>query len=228
MGQLLLHKYSAREREEKLFDIVGHLNQGIELINHLSDRKALAQLNLEAGHRARSSTAYAAAMVYLQTGIELLRANCWQSQYELTLNLYIAATEAAYLNADLEGMEQMAAQVLQNAQTILDKIKIYEISIAAHTAQSKMLEAIAVARDALLQLGVELPTEPDEALISKALQALASQLQGRQIEQLVDLPVMTDLQTRAAMQLLGMLVSPIFQAMPSLTPLVSCTMVRLD
>src|SRR4028118_1658912 len=38
MGQLLLHKYSAREREEKLFDIVGHLNQGIELINHLSDR----------------------------------------------------------------------------------------------------------------------------------------------------------------------------------------------
>jgi PAS domain S-box-containing protein len=167
-------------------------------------------------------------MVYLQTGIELLRANCWQSQYELTLNLYIAATEAAYLNADLDGMEQMAAQVLQKAQTILDKIKIYEILIATQTAQSKMLEAIAVARDPVLQLGVELPTESDEALISKGLQALASQLQDRQIEQLVDLPVMTDIQSRAAMQLLGMLVSPIFQAMPSLTPLVSCTMVGLS
>src|SRR4028118_605431 len=149
MGQLLLHKYSAREKEEKLFDIVGHLNQGIELINHLSEREALALLNLEAGQKARNSTAYAAATAYLQTGIELLRANCWQSQYELTLNLYVAAAETAYLNADIEGMEHKAALVLQKAKTILDKIKIYEISIAAQTAQSKMLEAITVGTKAL-------------------------------------------------------------------------------
>ena len=228
IGQLLLQNYSDIEREEKLFDIVGHLNQGIELINQLSEREALALLNLEAGGKARSSTAYAAANIYLQTGIDLLTANCWQSQYELTLNLYIAATEAAYLNADLEVMEQMAAQVLQNAQTILDKIKIYEIQIAAQTSQNKMLEAIAVGRNALLQLGVELPAEPDEALIGKALQALADQLSGRKIEELVDLPVMTNPQTQAAMQLLGMLLTPIFQGMPGLLPLLSSTMVSLS
>jgi predicted ATPase len=68
IGQLLLQNYSEIEREEKLFDIVGHLNQGIELINQLSEREALAQLNLEAGGKARSSTAYAAANIYLQTG----------------------------------------------------------------------------------------------------------------------------------------------------------------
>ncbi|MEG3875600.1 protein kinase domain-containing protein, partial [Microcoleus sp. Z1_B5] len=228
IGQLLLHKYSDIEREEKLFDIVGHLNQGIELINQLSEREALALLNLEAGGKARNSTAYAAAMVYLQTGIELLTANCWLLQYELTLNLYVAATEAAYLNADFEGMEQMAALVLQEAKTILDKIKIYEIQIAAQTAQSKVLEAIAVGRDALRLLGIDLPSEPDKATIGKALQALASQLQDRQIEQLVDLPLMTNPQTRAAMQLLRMLCAPIFQAMPGLLPLVTSTMVSLS
>ncbi|MCL1474080.1 AAA family ATPase [Argonema antarcticum] len=228
IGQLLLHKYSDIEREEKLFDIVGHLNQGIELINQLSEREALAQLNLEAGGKARSSTAYSAANIYLQTGIELLAANCWQSQYELTLHLYIAATEAAYLNADFEGMEQMATQVLQNAQTILDKIKIYEILIAAQTAQGKMLEAIAVGRDVLGQLGVELPATPDEAKISQALQTVNSRLQGRKVGELIDLPVMTNLQTQAAMQLLGMLVSTIFQAMPTLLPLLSSTMVSLS
>ncbi|MEG4911987.1 AAA family ATPase [Microcoleus sp. B7-D4] len=228
IGQLLLQKSSDIEKEEKLFDIVGHLNQGIELIHQLSEREALALLNLEAGGKARSSTAYAAAMVYLQTGIELLTVNCWQSQYELTLNLYIAATEAAYLNADFEGMEQMAAEVLQNAQTILDKIKIYEIQIAALTAQGKMLETIAVGRNALLQLGIDLPTEPDEALIGKALQNLANQLQGRQIEELVDLPVMTDSQTQAAMQLLGILFATIFQGMPGLLPLLSSRMVSLS
>ena len=228
IGQLLQQNCAEIEQEEKLFDIVGHLNRGIELIVQPSEREALAQLNLEAGRKARNSTAYAAARVYLQTGIELLTANCWLSQYELTLNLYVAAAEAAYLNADFDGMEQMAAQVLQAAQTILDKIKIYEIQIAAQTAQSKSLEAIAVARDALWQLGVELPTEADEALIGKALEAVASQLQGRRIEELVNLQVITDAKAQAAMPLLATLYSPIFLGMPGLLPLLSCKMVSLS
>ncbi|MEG4585597.1 AAA family ATPase [Microcoleus sp. MOSTC5] len=228
IGQLFLHKYSDIEREEKLFDIVGHLNLGQELISQPSEREALAQLNLEAGRKARNSTAYAAANIYLQTGIDLLRANCWQSQYELTLNLYIAAAEAAYLNADLEGMEQMAELVLQEAKTILDKIKTYEILIAAQTAQGKMLEAIAVGREALQLLGIDLPTEPDGALIGKALQTLNSQLHEKQIDELADLPLMTNPQTQAAMQLLRMLPAPIFMGMPGLLPLLSSTMVSLS
>jgi predicted ATPase/signal transduction histidine kinase len=228
IGQLLQQNCTEIEQEEKLFDIVGHLNRGIELIVQPSEREALAKLNLAAGCKARNSTAYTAARVYLQVGVELLRANCWQSQYELTLNLYVAAAEAAYLNADFDGMEQMAARVLQNAQTILDKIKIYEIQIAAQTAQSKSLEAISIARDALLQLGIELPTAPDEALISQALQAVASQLSGRTIEELVDLPVMSDPQTQAAMPILAMLFAPILQGIPGLVPLLSSTMVSLS
>jgi len=228
IGQLLLQNSSVIKQEEKLFDIALHLNLGQELITQPSEREALAQLNLAAGDKAKNSTAYAGARVYLQTGIELLTANCWQDQYELTLNLYVAAAEAAYLNADLEGMEQIAVQVLQSAQTILDKVKIYKIQIAAQTAQTRPLEAIAVGRDALLQLGVELPSEPNDAEIGRAIQVLASQLEGKRIEELADLPVMTDPQAQAAMQLLGMLFAPVFQGMPGLLPLISSTMVSLS
>ncbi|PHM11702.1 AAA family ATPase [Nostoc sp. 'Peltigera malacea cyanobiont' DB3992] len=228
IGQLLLENSSQIEQEEKLFDIVGHLNLGQELIAQPHQQEALARLNLAAAGKAKNSTAYAAARAYLQTGIELLTVNCWQEQYELTLSLYVAAAEAAYLNADFDGMEQIAVQVLQSAQTILDKVKIYEIQIAAQTAQSRLLEAIAVGRDALKQLGVELPIEPNNAEIGKALQVLASQLAGKRIEELADLPVMTDPQAQAAMQLLGMLFAPVFQGMPGLLPLISCTMVSLS
>ncbi|MEH2213726.1 AAA family ATPase [Nostoc sp.] len=228
IGQLLLENSSQIEQEEKLFDIVGHLNLGQELIAQPHQREALARLNLAAAGKAKNSTAYAAARAYLQTGIELLAVNCWQEQYELTLSFYVAAAEAAYLNADFDGMEQIAVQVLQSAQTILDKVKIYEIQIAAQTAQSRLLEAIAVGRDALKQLGVELPIEPNNAEIGKALQVLASQLEGKRIEELADLPAMTDPQAQAAMQLLGMLFAPVFQGMPGLLPLISCTMVSLS
>ncbi|MEG4119799.1 ATP-binding sensor histidine kinase [Microcoleus sp. N9_B4] len=228
IGQLLLQNTSEIELEEKVFDIVGHLNLGQKLITQPSERETLAQLNLKAGTKARNSTAYVAARVYLQTGIELLTTNCWQSQYELTLNLYVATTEASYLNADFEDMEKMAALVLQKAQTIFDKVKIYAIQIVAKTGQSQMLQAIAAGRDVLGQLGVDLPSEPDETKISQALQNLASQLQGREIEELVDLPVMSDRQTQAAMELLGMVFSPTFLGMPGLLPLVSATMVSLS
>ncbi|MEH2051660.1 trifunctional serine/threonine-protein kinase/ATP-binding protein/sensor histidine kinase [Nostoc sp.] len=228
IGKLLLHSSTSEELEEKLFDIALHLNQGIELITQPQEREDLAKLNFKAGVKARNSTAYTAARVYLQTGIDILTANCWQDQYELTLNLYVAATEAAYLNADFDGMEKIAAVVLQKAETILDKIKIYQIQIVAQTAQGKILEAIAVGRDALLQLGVELPTAPDEAKIAKALQTVASLQGDRGIEELVDLPVMSHRHTQAAMQLLGILFSPILQAMPGLLPILSATMVSLS
>ncbi|MEG4346965.1 AAA family ATPase, partial [Microcoleus sp. A003_D6] len=228
IGQLLLDSCSQVEQEEKLFDIVRHLNEGLELITQPQEREALAQLNLNAGGKAKNSTAYAAARGYLKTGIELLQPDRWKTEYELALNLHVAATEASYLNGDFEDMEQQATVVLQQAQTIFDKVKIYEIQIAAQTSQSQMLAAIAVGKEALSQLGVNLPDATDEAQIGKALQDLKGQLQGREIAGLIDLPVMSDPVALAAMQLLGSLFAPIVQGMPGLLPPLSATMVRLS
>ncbi len=228
IGKLLQQNLSEREKGEKLFDIVGQLNLGQDLIMQPEEREALARLNLAAAQKARNSIAYAAAQNFVQTGIALLTKNCWESQYELTLNLYIVATESAYLNGEFENMEQKAEQVLQSAQTILDKVKIYEIKISALTAQSQMLDAISVGRNALAQLGVEFPSEPDKTLITKAQESISEGLQGREIEDLVNLPVMSDPQILAAMQLLGILSAPIFLGNPALLPLLGFTMVSLS
>ncbi|NES93861.1 MAG: AAA family ATPase [Desertifilum sp. SIO1I2] len=228
IGQLLQQKLSETEQAEKLFDIVGHLNRGRALLTQRSDLEVLAQLNLKAGTKARNATAYAAARVYLQTGIELLQPDCWLHQYELTLNLYVAAAEASYLNGDIEGMEQQAALVLQQAQTIFDKVKISEIQIAAQMAQSQILEAIAIGRDALSQLGVDLPSTVDEAQIAKVLEDLASLEGSNNPSALVNLPKMSDRTAQAAMQLLGVLFAPMLLGMPGLLPLLGATMVRLS
>ncbi|HAX80208.1 MAG TPA: serine/threonine protein kinase [Cyanobacteria bacterium UBA11372] len=228
IGRLLQQKLSEIEKEEKLFDIVGHFNLAIELIDRAEEQEYLAQLNLAAGQKARNSIAYAAARSFVQTGLGLLAKNCWQTQYELSLNLYVAAAEMAYLNADFDSMEAMADRVLSSAQTILDKVKIYEIQISALTAQVRMLEAIAVGRNALAQLGVDFSSESDETLTDKALPILADRLQGKPIEELVNLPVMSDPHKIAAMQLLAMLFIPIFLGNPALLSLLCSTMVSLS
>ncbi|MEG4810424.1 AAA family ATPase [Microcoleus sp. F8-D3] len=228
IGQLLQQNLSHKATEENLFDIVGHFNLAIELITQPEEREALAQMNLAAGRKAKNSTAYSSARSFVQTGLKLLATDCWQHQYELTLNLYVSAAEIAYLNGNFEEMEEIGIQVLQSAQTILDKVKIYDIQINALITQSQVLEAIAVGKNALAQLGIEFSSEPDETLTNKALQTISDRLQGKQIEELINLPVMNDPQIIAAMQLLAMMFVAVLIGNPSLLPLLSATMVSLS
>ncbi|WP_309729172.1 AAA family ATPase [Chamaesiphon sp. OTE_75_metabat_556] len=229
IGQLLQQDASEIVIEERLFDIVEHLNVAKELITDPIDRERLVNLNFSAGKKARNSTAYVAANSYLQIGIELLSFKCWETQYQLTLDLHIAAAEAAYLVGNLEQMEQIAGVVMRSAQTILDKVEIYRIQIAALTANGKMLAAIDMGTKALAQLGIELPnTTSSETKVGQPLQSLTTQFQSRNIEDLLDLPVMSDLKARKIMELLADLGAPIFVAMPTSYPILSSMMVNLS
>ncbi|AFY95275.1 AAA family ATPase [Chamaesiphon minutus] len=228
IGQLLYQKSSEIARAEKLFDIVGHLNLAQTLITQPHQRVSLAKLNLTAGKKARAATAYAAANTYLRSGIALLAIDCWETQYQLTLDLHVAAAEAAYLEGNLDGMEDISVIVLRSAQMISDKVKIYKIQIAALTANGKMQDAISVGRSALAQLGIEFPISPDEAGTVQALQKLSHQLEGIQIEDLLYLPVMKDLQPSQTIELLADIGAPIFVGMPPLLPILSSMMVNLS
>ena len=57
-------------------------------------------MNLQAGKKAKIATAYADALRYSMVGIELLSADSWLGQYDLTLALYLEAMEAEYLNTN--------------------------------------------------------------------------------------------------------------------------------
>lgn len=88
IGQLLLRDSSTREREERLFEIVNHLNVGVALITSCQERENLAELNLAVGRKAKTATAYGAAIAYLSAAIELLPEDAWENHYSFTLRLH--------------------------------------------------------------------------------------------------------------------------------------------
>jgi predicted ATPase/signal transduction histidine kinase len=223
IGQLLQQYASEIVIEERLFDIVEHLNVAQSLITDPIDRQKLVELNFHAGKKARNSTAYAAANTYLQTAIELLAINCWETQYQLTLDLHVATAEAAYLAGNLAKMVEISAIVLRSAQTILDKVEIYRLQIASLTANGKMIEAIAIGRNALSQLGIELNSTNNEFQTDKIIK-----LQGITIEDLLDLPVAIDRQAVLSLQLLADLLPPVFITEPDLYPLLNDKMMSLS
>ncbi|HEY9834436.1 MAG TPA: AAA family ATPase [Stenomitos sp.] len=228
IGQRLLHNTSEAEREEKIFEIVNPLNYGRELICDRHEREELARLNLIAGRKALSATAYAAAGGYFTVGRELLASNCWQIQYELALALYVAAAEAAYLNTDFQQMQELADVVLHHARTLLDKVKVYEVQLAACTAQVKPKQAVEMGLQVLNLLNINFPKQPSSLDIQQKLQETASLLRGRNIQDLIHLPEMVAPDKRVGLRILSSLVSPAYITAPALLPLIVLEMIHLS
>ena len=213
VGQLLLQNTNPQEREEKIFDIVNQLNLSRELLTLQGQRDELAALNLIAGKKAKASTAYEPAVTYLNVALELLAPNSWQSQYYLTLDLYKEAVEAEYLSNNLERAATLFEFALTQANTILDRIKLYDIKIKLELSQNQMKMALDTGLQALEILEVKLSQESLQQLV---------------IEDLIDLPEISDPYQLAAMRILVSTVSPAFIAHPDLVLPIILTMVKIS
>ncbi|MDZ8185002.1 MAG: AAA family ATPase [Nostoc sp. ChiSLP02] len=228
IGQLLLNNTTVVQQEEKLFEIVSQLNIGKNLIAEETEQIELARLNLKAGRKARVATAYTAAFEHFLTGIDLLPQQCWQTQYALTLALYEGAAEAAYLSGNLEQMTQFAAVILEQANCLLDKVRVYEIKIQAAQAQHQFLEAVQIALEILQCLGISFPKEPSGSDIGQACAATNSILAGKQPLDLIALPQMQEPEKIAAIRILAGVSSSAYVVAPTLLPFIILEQVNLS
>ncbi|GAA6620409.1 AAA family ATPase [Scytonema sp. NUACC26] len=192
------------------------------------EKNEIAKLNLMAGQKAKTATAYVAAAKYLSKGMELLAEDSWQIDYDLTLALYVEATEVAFLCGDFKQMEQLASVVLQQAKLLLEKVKVYQIKIQACVTQVKLQEAVKIALPVLKLLGISFLKLPSKWNICLGLLRIKLALAGKRIEQLSDLPPMTDPYKLAALRMLSSIFSAIYFAVPEMLPLVVFQQVSLS
>ncbi|NEO52296.1 MAG: AAA family ATPase [Okeania sp. SIO3B5] len=218
IGRLLLQTISPGEQEKNLFKIVNQLNMGISLIEQPKEREELAQLNLVAARKAKSSAAYNAAASYLNIAIELLHteiisAEPWQTHYELMLPLHNLLAEVSYLNGEYEASQQQTQTIIDHAKDILEQVKAYEIRISLSVAQGQCLMALDVGLEILSLLNVSLDDAP---------------LPDIDIDRLYILPAITSPQIIAALSILSKLWAPAFIANPQLLPSIILTMLNLS
>ncbi len=218
IGQLLLKNIEPSHREEKIFEIVNQLNVGWELLENPSQRDELARMNLLAGCKAKASTAYAAAAKCLAVALALLPPDSWQRQYDFTLELYTAAAEAEYLNINFARSVELSEVAMRNAATLRDRVKVHELQMQINIAQLEMGKAVEIGLQVLDSLGISLVSLAGDENLIVDMPALAD---------LDHLPLMTDADKLAAMQILKLLCTPVFQAKPEIFPQLILTMIHL-
>jgi predicted ATPase/signal transduction histidine kinase len=227
VGQLLLDNTKPDELEENIFDVVNQLNIGAALITDPAERNQLAQFNLTAGRKAKNAIAYEPALRYLEFSLELLSVDSWKSQYDLTLSLHLETLELQYINTQFEQAEKISAVVLNQAQTLLDKVKIYELRLQSYIAKLKLDSAIDTALEILAQLRIDLPHQPSKQRIDEAQKTIELLLENKPIENLFELPEMTDPYKLAAVRILLFVSSAAIITNPRLYFLVTLTAVNL-
>jgi len=202
LGRLLLANTTEEERQENIFPLVNQLNYGIELLSGREEKQQLAELNLIAGEKAKASAAYEAALNYLTVAMGMLDADSWESDYELARDIYVGAIEAEYLNSNYERSDELVAVALAKIQSLLEKVNVYKLKIQSYLAQNAMQDTIELGLKVLEMVGVSLEKEAPKIEVK--------------IEELADLPEMTDANKLAALEILHFAKDAAFSTNPEL------------
>jgi PAS domain S-box-containing protein len=192
IGRLLAAHTPPEKREEAIFEIVNQLNRGAALITARDEREQLAELDLIAGKRAKASTAYASALNYLVAGAALLVEDAWERRHDLTFALELHRAECEFLTGALAEAEQRLAALSSRATTTVERATVACLRADLYTTLDQSNRAVAVGLDYLRHLGIDWSPHPREEEARREYERIWSQLGGRMIEELVDLPLMSD------------------------------------
>lgn len=228
IGRLLLDNLDETTREEKLFEITGHLNQGLELITDEYEKIRLAELNLASAKKAKQATAYIGAHAYLVTGIQCLPPDMWEATYDLTFALHKELATIEYLNSNFDYSETLIKQILEKAKSNLEKAEIYNLLIIQYTMKAEYKAAIQAGREALRLLNIDLPEDNFQQALDNELAEAKAKLADRPIASLIEQPEMTAPDKKIAIRLLMNIDPPAYIFDTSLYPIIVAKMANLS
>src|SRR5262245_27681637 len=228
IGRLLTANISPEEQERAIFEIVNQLNRGAALIVSRDEREQLAKLNLIAGKRAKSSTAYVSALRYLVAGAALVAGDVWERWPDLMFALELARAECEFLTGELAAAEARLTMLSSRAANAIDQATVACLRADVYTTLDRSDLAVDVCLAYLRHVSIEWSPHPTDEDARRAYERTWSLLGSREIEELIDLPLMSDPVSVATLDVLSKVVTPARFTDANLVSLAVCGMVNLS
>jgi PAS domain S-box-containing protein len=228
IGRLLVEEIPSHEREERIFEIVNQFNRATHLITSPEECEWAAQLNLIAGRRAKISTAYASALSYLATGRALLTEESWDTSYELIFSLELLMAECELLTAGMESAEKRLSMLAQRAKSEHDVALVTRLRLTLFTTLDRSSDAVEACLEYLRRRGTHWSPRPSRDDVRREYDRIWWQLAGRQIEDLIDLPLIASAEALDILDVLTETVNTALHTDENLSSLVICHMVNLS
>jgi PAS domain S-box-containing protein len=228
IGRVLLAGMMTDDLAEHLFDVANQFNRGAAQLVKPDERAQVATIDLRAGRKAKASAAFASARSYFAAGVALLDEADWCSRYELAFGLWLERAECEYLSGNHDEADGLIRELLARAASKVDQAAVYHLKVLLHVGKAENAQAVAAALTCLRLFGIDLPPHPTWEQVQAEYEMAWRNLDGRPIEDLIDLPLMTDPERQAAMQVLSTLSSPTYFTDFQLNCFLACRMANMS
>ncbi|MDC0676285.1 sensor histidine kinase [Sorangium atrum] len=202
IGRLLASRTPPEELEEKIFEIVNQLNRGAALLTSREERERAAELNLIAGKRAKGSTAYASALKYLAAGAAFLEEDSWDRRYDLAFALALHRAACEFLTGELGAAEERLSELARRARSTVDVAAVTFARVDLYTTLDRSELAVEICLEYLRRIGVDWSPHPTDEEVRQEYERMWQKLGSRPLEEILDLPPMTDPDCRATIDVL--------------------------
>src|SRR5580658_7383908 len=228
IGRLLAERTPPERLEEAVFEIVNQLNRGSDLITSTVERERLAELNLMAGRRAKLSTAYASALKYFTLGRELLTDDVWQRNSDLIFSIECLLAECELLTGNLLRADDRLSKLAQRAKGRHEMAVVTRLRLTAYTALDRSDRGVAVCLEYLRRDGSIWPLHPTADEVRREYDRVWAVVGDREIEEFIDLPLMTNPEVLDMLEVLTEVVTPAVFFDERLSSFLLCRMVGLS
>jgi len=228
IGMVMASRTAPDKLEEGIFEIVNQLNRGADLITTIAERERVAQLNLIAGRRAKMSTAYASALKYVRAGRGLLTDESWNHNYELVFAIEYLLAECELLTGGMVDAENRLSMLAQRAKSAHDVAQVARLRVTLYDLLDRSDRGVEVFIEYQRGLGKDWSPHPTYEEVSREYDRIWSSLEARKIEELVDLPLITDPDVLDVLDVFTEILMPAQFTDENLFALVLCRMVNLS
>jgi signal transduction histidine kinase/CheY-like chemotaxis protein len=225
---LLAGQTPAENLEDRIFEIVNQLNRGAGLITSREELQRVAEFNLVAGKRAKTSTAYASALNYFVGGRALLTEDSWEHRYPLMFALEFHRAECEFLSSQLPTAEQRLAMLADRAATLVDSAAVVCLRLELYTTLDRSDRGVELCLEYLRRIGVQWSPHPTKEQVRAEYDEIWRRIGSGSIEGLVDLPLMSHPEWRATLDVLAQAVTPALFTDDNLLCLVLCRMANIS
>jgi PAS domain S-box-containing protein len=226
IARLLNARIASDKREEAVFDIVGHFNRATVLLASQDERDEVAALNLLAAKRAMKAAAFASALNYLTVGEALVEMDGWR-RHDLAFELSLRRAQCELLTRDVDSAEQRLKALSSRATNVIERAAVVCLQAEVYVALERPDEGLLAGAECLRQAGLDIPLRPTEPQARAAYDEICSMLDGVGIEELAELPFMTDPASRAILDVIASLHMCAAVADKPFEVLIICAAVRL-
>lgn len=222
----LLSKIGDKNKKEILYAAT-HVMQVINLLEE-TEKNRVVELMFDAAVFAKEALAYSEAASYLSAASSLLPQDSWISDYKTTFELYKELTESLYLARDTSAASEMFEFLLSRELTALDRAKVYNLQLAFYFSQGFLPQALESGSRALETLDEPLADTPQELISLKKAELEWLEANVSSVEELENLPLLSDEKIDLCMQILVNLGIPAFVSRQDMFGVIALRMARLS